>query len=105
MRDELIAYINDVLDGKPYTHPRNVTKLEGLLREAVAALSSPCACGEPIAQGFILSMKENWCDGELGFRHTPLYWFEASAAELAKEMRCDYQSVLVFPALPTEKTP
>ena len=75
------------------------------IEAVLAALEAepPCACGgEPVAQGFMLC-KKDWCDGESGFRHHPVYWFEPSAAELAKEMACEYQRVFIVPALPTEE--
>ena len=42
-----------------------------VLREKVAPLSS-CACGEPLARGWLLDDRD-WCDGDTGMRHIPLY--------------------------------
>lgn len=73
---------------------------EGLEQQGWLALSS---CGEPIAVGWVLKVGEkDWCDGELGYRHLPVYDFEEGALALAKEMGCEAQLVGVF-ALPAKE--
>lgn len=42
------------------------------LDEVIAALSSPCACGEPLTRGWMFGAWD-WCDGDTGMRHIPIY--------------------------------